>query len=133
MSGDSLRHAGARASRDPGSLDIRMRVLEPVSAADGMGGGERSFVQRRSLWAAFEPAAPAQRSASPLNNPLAVGRVRVALGLAPPPGWHFAWETHGQTRTVEVLACERGTRSFPFDLCDAREVASVVDAPAGGT
>ena len=133
MSGDSLRHAGARASRDPGSLAIRMRVLEPVSAADGMGGGARSLVHRRSLWAAFEPATPAQRSASPIDNPLALGTVRTALGLAPPPGWHLAWETRGQLRTVEVMACKRGTRSFPFDLCDVREVTSVANTPVGGT
>ncbi|MEM6711472.1 MAG: hypothetical protein AAF590_04250 [Pseudomonadota bacterium] len=124
MTGTRLSHAGARAPLDPGSLSIRMQVLEPVASDDGMGGGAVSYAVRRSLWAAFEPDAPAQSAGVPIRDASARGRVRTNLGIAPPPGWRLSWQSISGTGTFEVLAREIGTRTFPYDLCDVREVVS---------
>ena len=47
---------------DPGKLNLRMSVHEPVATGDGMGGTGVIFTLRRALWAAFEPDAPALAS-----------------------------------------------------------------------
>lgn len=109
---------------DPGALSLRMAVLEPVVQDDAMGGGIRTFTQRRSLWAAFSPQMPGLRSVQPVRDGLAVGAVLTRIGLAPPPGWRLSWTSLGAVRTVDVIAVERGTGAYPFDRCDVREVTS---------
>lgn len=109
---------------DPGALSLRVEVLEPVIADDAMGGGTATFTVRHKLWAAFEPDGPSQRSADPVNNSLATGRLMVRLGNAPSIGWRIAWVQAGLARTMEIEAVEPGRGDFPFDVCAVREVAS---------
>ena len=116
--------SAARRPRDPGALTLHMQVLEPVATDDEMGGENRTFTLRRSVWAAFEEDGPALQSADPIRDPLATGTVRTRIAMAPPVGWRLAWTVLGGTRTVEVLALQRGTPADPFDLCAVREVAS---------
>ena len=116
--------SAAKNTLDPGALTLRMQVLEPVATDDEMGGGMRAFALRRSMWAAFDEDSPALQSADPVRDPLATGTVRTRIAMAPPVGWRLAWTVLGGTRTVEVLALQRGTPADPFDLCAVREVAS---------
>ncbi|MBO6674925.1 MAG: hypothetical protein JJ908_01685 [Rhizobiales bacterium] len=109
---------------DPGALNLRMQVLEPVASDDEIGGGTIAYTQRRSVWAAFEEDAPARQSADPVNDALATGTVRTRIALAPPVGWRLQWNALGGMRAVEVIAVQRGTSADPFDLCAVREVTS---------
>ncbi|GAB5511188.1 MAG: hypothetical protein Rhims3KO_25890 [Hyphomicrobiales bacterium] len=107
---------------DPGALPLRVEVLEPVIAEDDMGGGTATFTVRHKLWAAFEPDGPSQRSADPVSNSLATGRLMVRLGNAPSIGWRIAWVQAGLARSMEIAAVEPGRADFPFDVCAVREV-----------
>ena len=109
---------------DPGKLNLRMSVHEPVATGDCMGGTGVIFTLRRALWAAFEPDAPALASTEPLRDGLARGRLITRLGLAPPAGWQLVWTARGQTRTLEVLALQTGTPADPFDRCQVVEVST---------
>lgn len=109
---------------DPGSLSLRIEVLEPVIASDEMGGGTPSFTARHKLWAALVPDGPAQRSSEPVSNSLATGRLSVRIGNAPAIGWRVAWVQLGVARAMEIVAVEPGRADFPFDVCTVREVAS---------
>jgi head-tail adaptor len=111
-------------SGEPGALNLRMQVLEPVATDDELGGGTITLTLRRSVWAAFDEDGPARQSADPVNDALATGTVRTRIGMAPPVGWRLTWSALGSTRTMEVIAVQRGTQADPFDLCAVREVAS---------
>ncbi len=108
---------------DPGTLNLRMQVLEPVATDDELGGGTITHTLRRSVWAAFDEDGPAGQSTDPVNDALATGTVRTRIALAPPVGWRLQWDALGGTRAVEVIAAQRGTSADPFDLCAVREVA----------
>lgn len=111
-------------SREPGALNLRMQVFEPVATDDELGGSNITLTLRRSVWAAFDEDGPARQSADPVNDALATGTVRSRIGMAPPVGWRLVWSALGAARTVEVIAVQRGTQADPFDLCAVREVAS---------
>jgi head-tail adaptor len=108
---------------DPGALNLRMQVMEPVATDDEMGGGTITYIQRRSVWAAFEEDGPARQSTDPVNDALATGTVRTRIALAPPVGWRLQWIALGGLRAVEVVAVQRGTSADPFDLCRVLERA----------
>ena len=105
---------------DPGALSLRMAVLEPVAADDGMGGGVETLVERRQVWARFEPDAPAAGRSDSLHNTLGSGTVIMRAGMAPNAGWVLRWTTGGILRTVEVEAVEPGKS---YDRCGVKEVA----------
>lgn len=107
---------------DPGALNQRMQVLEPVATDDEIGGAAIIYTLRRSVWAAFDEDGPARQSADPVNDALATGTVRTRIALAPPVGWRLQWTALGGMRAVEVIAVQRGTSANPFDLCAVREV-----------
>lgn len=109
---------------DPGSLSVRVTVLEPTTTSDAMGGGTPLFTARHKVWAAFEPDGPALRSTDPVANSLATGRLTLRLGKAPTSGWRVAWVQAGIARVAEIMAVEPGRADFPFDVCIVREVAS---------
>lgn len=115
--------AASAKSLDPGALNLRMHVQEPVQADDAMGGGTIVYTVQRSVWAMFEPGAPKQSYASPVRDALARGTIKVRIGLAPPIGWRLAWRAYDSDRVVEVIAVEAGTAASPFDVCTVREVA----------
>ncbi|MBV6658313.1 MAG: hypothetical protein KI785_11160 [Devosiaceae bacterium] len=106
---------------DPGALSIRMQVLVPTTTSDGMGGGTRSMVAERKVWARFEPKAPAQHETDPTDDRYARGTVTVRLSQAPATGAHLQWTQFGTERTVIVEAVEPGTANYPFDRCAVRE------------
>lgn len=111
-----------KSSADPGSLSLRVELLEPVITPDAMG-GTPVFTARHKLWAAFEPDAPAQRSNEPARNALATGHLTVRLGNAPSIGWRVGWAQAGVARIAEIEAVEPGRADNPFDVCRVREVA----------
>ncbi|MEQ8656182.1 MAG: hypothetical protein RIC24_02590 [Hyphomicrobiales bacterium] len=110
-------------AREPGALNLRMQVFEPVATEDGLGGSTITPMLRRSVWAAFNEEAPARQSVDPVSDALATGTVRTRIGMAPPVGWRLQWDALGGTRALEVIAVQRGTSVDPFDLCAVREVA----------
>lgn len=109
-------------SGEPGALNLRMQVFEPVATDDGLGGNTIIHTLRRSVWAAFDEDAPARQSTDPVNDALATGTLRTRIGMAPPVGWRLSWDALGGTRALEVIAVQRGTSADPFDLCAVREV-----------
>lgn len=114
----------ARKVRDPGSLPLRVEVLEPIASDDAMGGAGVVFTVHHKLWAAFKADGPALRSAAPVRSALTTGRLTVRIGKAPAIGWQVAWVQVGIQRTMEIVAVEPGSPENPFDVCALREVAS---------
>lgn len=112
----------ARKVRDPGSLSLRVEVLEPIASDDAMGGSGVVFTAHHKLWAAFKSDGPALRSTDPARSALATGQLTVRLGKAPAVGWRVAWVQAGVPRTLEVEAVEPGSPENPFDVCALREV-----------
>ena len=105
---------------DPGALNLRMAVFEPVTSDDGMGGGVETLVERRHVWARFEPDAPAAGTSETLHDVLGAGTVTMRAGMAPKAGWVLHWTAGGVSRTVRIDAVEPGRR---YDRCRVTEVA----------
>ena len=105
---------------DPGALNLRMAVLEPVTSDDGMGGGVETLVERRQVWARFESDAPTASSSQSLHDTLGAGTITMRAGMAPDAGWLLRWTIGGIGRTVEVEAVEPG---HTYDRCRVKEVA----------
>ena len=99
---------------DPGALN------EPVTSDDGMGGGVETLVERRHVWARFEPDAPAASRSDTLHDTLGAGIVTMRAGMAPKAGWVLHWTAAGISRTVRIDAVEPGRR---YDRCRVKEVA----------
>jgi SPP1 family predicted phage head-tail adaptor len=71
MSGDAF---------DPGALNRRLVLEEPVEAADGSGGVTRSFSTVATLWGSVEPVSARGGVAADVLGATITHRIRIRIG-----------------------------------------------------
>ena len=103
---------------DPGALNARLVLEQPVETPDGQGGVERSFAALASLWACIEPV---------------VARANEAAGTLPVTVTHRIW-LRRRGDLSGAMRFRKGARLFVirafrdpdetarYTLCDCEEI-----------